>query len=63
MVCASLLVPPVSLGEDKADVMQETIEEVTVIGTRIQRQDYVSPSPVFTIDRASLVRDGTRSRR
>ena len=32
----------------------EVLEEVHVLGTRITRRDYLSPSPVYTVTRESL---------
>lgn len=36
-----------------------SIEEIIVTGSLVRRLDYVSPSPLFTIDRDSLLRNGT----
>ncbi|GAB5413673.1 MAG: TonB-dependent receptor [Congregibacter sp.] len=35
------------------------LEEVVVTGSLVRRADYVSPSPVFTIERDTLLRNGT----
>jgi outer membrane cobalamin receptor len=40
-------------------VLSQEIEEIVVTGTRIERQDYISPSPVYTIERDDLLNDGT----
>jgi iron complex outermembrane receptor protein len=42
-------------GEETAD---EAIEEIVVIGSRLRRRDYSSPSPVSTIDRDALYASG-----
>jgi outer membrane receptor protein involved in Fe transport len=39
--------------------LAQEIEEIVVTGTRIERQDYISPSPVYTVDRDDLLNDGT----
>ena len=39
--------------------VQQPLEEVVVFGSLTQRADYVSPSPVFTIDRSAILQDGT----
>lgn len=45
---------PVSAADDSAD----TLEEVQVTGTRIQRKDFVSPNPITTFEAADLERLG-----
>jgi outer membrane receptor protein involved in Fe transport len=41
--------------EDSAD---ETIEEIIVVGSRLRRRDYNSPSPIATVDREDLYAAG-----
>ena len=38
---------------------EPVLEEVAVTGSLVRRSDYVSPSPLFTIDRDTLLRNGT----
>ena len=47
--------PAQATEEETAD---ETIEEIVVIGSRLRRRDYNSPSPISTIDRDALYASG-----
>jgi outer membrane receptor protein involved in Fe transport len=45
--------------QDDVDRFTPVTEEVTVTGSRIQRQDYEATSPVFTLDKDKFVDAGT----
>jgi outer membrane receptor protein involved in Fe transport len=50
---------PVLPAEDiDEESVEETIEEIVVIGSRLRRRDYSSPSPISTIDRDALYASG-----
>lgn len=53
---ACLMLPGLGVAEntDEALEAEPVIEEVTVTGTRIQRRDFTSPSPLVTITREEL---------
>jgi outer membrane receptor protein involved in Fe transport len=51
--------PELSSAQDETpDATDETIEEIVVIGSRLRRRDYSSPSPIATIDRETLYATG-----
>ena len=51
--------PPISFAQDAdANTADEPIEEIVVIGSRLRRRDYSSPSPISTVDREALYASG-----
>jgi outer membrane receptor protein involved in Fe transport len=50
---------PVSAQDEPVDRFTRPTDEVTVTGSRIQRQDYEATSPVYTIDKSALIDAGT----
>jgi iron complex outermembrane receptor protein len=50
---------PLLLAASGAMAQDMVLEEIVITGTYIQRADYVSPSPVFTLDSETLKLDGT----
>lgn len=53
-----LLTQPSASQEIEEETADETIEEIVVIGSRLRRRDYSSPSPISTIDREALHASG-----
>ena len=45
--------------QDEVDRFARPTDEVTVTGSRIQRQDYEATSPVFTVSKDALIDSGT----
>jgi iron complex outermembrane receptor protein len=58
-LATSSLMPQQSAAQDSGEeTADEAIEEIVVIGSRLRRRDYSSPSPVSTIDRDALYASG-----
>lgn len=47
-----------SAQDETRDGADEAVEEIVVIGSRLRRRDYSSPSPITTIDREALYASG-----
>ena len=46
--------PPLQAQDSDSNKADEAIEEIVVIGSHIKRRDFVSPSPISTMDREAL---------
>ena len=58
-LAACALTPRSSEAQDsEVEIVDETIEEIVVIGSRLRRRDYSSPSPISTVDREALYASG-----
>lgn len=56
LVSASTFAPDLALAQDDED--EEAIETITVTGSRIARRDYVSPSPIMTVEEEQIQESG-----
>jgi outer membrane receptor protein involved in Fe transport len=58
LTCCVLIPQQATAQNTEEEIVEEAIEEIVVIGSRLRRRDYSSPSPISTIDREALYASG-----